>query len=204
MKRATCAALILALLFATTACERRQAGRNPGWEAEISPKTPVPADAKPEYTKEAEPMAEDIQTELPPTASAQEHAKPEATEMKLKIQIGDTAFTATLAENSSVDALKELMADGPLTLHMSDYANMEKGADLGVTLPQNNEQMHTQAGDIILYQGKTLVIYYDTNSWSLTPIGKIDHVDAENLRAALGDGEVTVTLSLESQTQAEA
>ena len=117
--------------------------------------------------------------------------------MKMKVQVGDTVFTATLAENSSVDALKELMADGSLTLNMSDYANMKKGADLGVTLPQNNEQMNTQTGDIILYQGRTFVIYYDTNSWSLTPIGKIDNVDAEELREALGTGDVTVTLSLE-------
>ena len=117
--------------------------------------------------------------------------------MKMKVQVGDTVFTATLAENSSVDALKELMADGSLTLNMSDYANMEKGADLGVTLPQNNEQMNTQTGDIILYQGRTFVIYYDTNSWSLTPIGKIDNVNAEELREALGTGDVTVTLSFE-------
>jgi len=123
----------------------------------------------------------------------------EETKMKMKILVGDTAFTATLAENTTVDALQELLADGPLTLNMSDYANMEKSADLGVTLPQNNEQMHTQAGDIILYQGRTLVIYYDTNSWSLTPIGKIDNVDAESLKAALGTGNVTVTLSLESE-----
>lgn len=113
----------------------------------------------------------------------------------MKIQIGDTTFTAALAENSSVDALKALMADGPLTLHMSDFANMEKGADLGVTLPQNNEDMDTGAGDIILYQGRTLVIYYDTNSWSLTPIGKIEN--PEGLREALGTGDVTVTFSLE-------
>ena len=123
--------------------------------------------------------------------------KEEGTEMKMKIQVGDTTFTATLAENSSVDALKELMVDGSLTLNMSDYASMEKGADLGVTLPQNNEQMHTQAGDIILYQGRTFVIYYDTNSWSLTPIGKIDNVDAEELREVLGTGDVAVILSLE-------
>ena len=116
---------------------------------------------------------------------------------KMKIQVGDTAFTVTLAENSSVDALKELMADGPLTLNMSDYANMEKGADLGVTLPQNNVQMNTQAGDVILYQGRTIVIYYDTNSWRLTPIGKIDNVDPKKLRTVLGAGDVTVTLLLE-------
>lgn len=139
----------------------------------------------------------EVKTEIQPTESAQESTEQEGTEMKMKIQVGDTTFMATLAENSSVDAFKELMTDGPLTLNMSDYANMEKGADLGVTLPQNNEQMNTQAGDIILYQGRTFVIYYDTNSWSLTPIGKIDNVDAESLRTALGTGDVTVILSLE-------
>lgn len=135
--------------------------------------------------------------EIQPTEFAQENTEQEVTEMKMKVQVGDTVFTATLAENSSVDALKELMAEEPLALNMSDYANMEKGADLGVTLPQNNEQMNTQAGDIILYQGRTFVIYYDTNSWSLTPIGKIENVDAEELRGVLGTGDVTVTLSLE-------
>lgn len=125
-------------------------------------------------------------------------AEQEEAEVKMKIQAGNVIFTAVLEDNSSVDALKELMADGPLTLNMSDYAGMEKGADLGVELPQNNEQMNTQAGDIILYQGRTFVIYYDTNSWSLTPIGKIENVNVEELRAALGDGDVTVTLSMET------
>lgn len=121
----------------------------------------------------------------------------EETETMLKIQIGDNSFTASLANNTTVDAFKELLADGPLTLNMSDYAGMEKGVDLGVTLPQNNRQMNTVAGDIILYQGRTFVIYYDTNSWSLTPIGKIQNTDADTLRKALGTGDVTVTLSLE-------
>lgn len=116
----------------------------------------------------------------------------------LKIEIGQETFTATLANNSSVDALKELLKDGPLTFKMSDYAGMEKGADLGVTLPQNNQQMNTTAGDIILYQGRTLVIYYDTNSWSLTPIGKINDLDEALLKETLGSGDVTVTFSLQS------
>lgn len=114
----------------------------------------------------------------------------------LKLQIADSEFFAELAENSTVDALIELLSDGPLTLEMSDYAGMEKGADLGVKLPQNNQQMDTSAGDIILYQGRTFVIYYNTNSWSLTPIGKIKDTDADTLRKALGAGDVTVTLSI--------
>lgn len=129
--------------------------------------------------------------------SVQESTEQEEEELKMKIQVGDTIFTAALTDNSSVYALKELMSDGPLTLNMSDYAGMEKGADLGVTLPQNNEQMNTQAGDIILYQGRTFVIYYDTNSWSLTPIGKIEDVNAEELKETLGTGDVMVTISME-------
>lgn len=172
MKKIICAVLMVMVLFTITACGRSQEEQK--------------TDRKPE-TSASEPAQSDVETE--------EVKEMEVTEMK--IQVGETLFSVTLAENSSVDALKELMADGPLTLNMSDYANMEKGADLGVTLPQNNEHMNTQAGDIILYQGRTLVIYYDTNSWSLTPIGKIDNVDAEELRAALGTDDVTVTLSLE-------
>ena len=83
---------------------------------------------------------------------------------------------------------------------MHDFAGMEKGADLGVELPQNNQPMDTQAGDIILYQGRTFVIYYDTNSWSLPPLARIEDTDAETLRQVLGAGDVTVTVSLEEKT----
>ncbi len=196
MKKIICAALAFALLFTVTACGSNEKEDTSGIKPESGTNAPAPSDAAMTGTKESETEAGAVQTEIQPTESTKAGTEQEATEMKMKIQVGDTTFTATLAENSSVDALKELMADGPLTLNMSDYANMEKGADLGVALPQNNEQMNTQAGDIILYQGRTLVIYYDTNSWSLTPIGKIDDVDAESLRRALGAGDVTVVLSL--------
>ena len=192
MKKLIYTALFLAVLFMVTACgdSKDKEERNTDKESEISTVSSKQPDEEPEKLKAAK-------TETQPAESARESTQQEETGMKMKVQVGDTVFTATLAENSSVDALKELMADGSLTLNMSDYANMEKGADLGVTLPQNNEQMNTQTGDIILYQGRTFVIYYDTNSWSLTPIGKIDNVNAEELREALGTGDVTVTLSFE-------
>lgn len=195
MKKIVCAALIFMVLFTGTACGSGREESEPGMKQEVSVRESVMSDVEAEEAKKPETGA--TQTEIQPTESMQESTEQEVTEMKMKIQIGDTTFTATLAENSSVDALKELMAEGPLTLNMSDYASMEKGADLGVTLPQNNEPMNTQAGDIILYQGRTFVIYYDTNSWSLTPIGKIDNVDAEELRRVLGTGDVTVTLLID-------
>lgn len=197
MKRIICVALAFALLFTITACGNSEGEENFDIKPEFSTNVPDPSDAEPEDAEELETGTGAAQTEIQPTESTQGNIEQGGTEMKMKIQVGDTLFTATLAKNSSVDALKELMADGPLTLNMSDYANMEKGGDLGVTLPQNNEHMNTQAGDIVLYQGRTFVIYYDTNSWSLTPIGKIDNVDAESLKTVLGSGDVTVTLSLE-------
>ena len=114
----------------------------------------------------------------------------------MKITAGDTTFTATLADNSSVEALKELLAEGPLTINMSDYAGMEKVGPIGTDLPRNDEQISTGAGDIILYQGNSLVIYYDTNSWNFTRIGKIEGVTGEELLDAFGSGDVTVTFSL--------
>jgi hypothetical protein len=92
----------------------------------------------------------------------------------MKITAGDTTFIATLADSSSVEALKELLVEGPLTIDMSDYGNMEKVGSIGTSFPRNDEQITTGAGDIILYQGNSLVIYYDTNSWNFTRIGKID------------------------------
>ena len=100
------------------------------------------------------------------------------------------------AENSTVDALRELLKKGDITLDMGDYGGFEKGAPLPETLPQNNEQMHTDAGDVILYQGKQFVIYYDTNSWSLTPLGKITGISKSELQDLLGAGNVTAVLSL--------
>ena len=116
--------------------------------------------------------------------------------MKLKIHVNDTTFTATLADNSSATALKELLQKGDLTLDMEDFSNFEKVADLPTTLPRNDTQIDTDAGDLILYLGKRIVIYYDKNSWNFTRLGKIDNVNKKRLKQILGDGNATVTFSV--------
>lgn len=142
--------------------------------------------------------AQSVQSQPEPASTpepVESETQEEATGMNL--QIGDTTLTATLADNSSARALAALLEEGPLTLTLEDYAGMEKVGPLGTSLPQNNEQMVTAPGDIILYQGSSFVIYYDTNSWSLTRLGHIDDADEARLQELLGDGAVTVTLSLE-------
>ncbi|MGD8405458.1 MAG: cyclophilin-like fold protein [Anaerolineales bacterium] len=80
---------------------------------------------------------------------------------RMNIQVGDKVLTATLAENSSSDALKEALSQGPITVNMRDYGSMEKVGSLGMDLPQNNEQITTEAGDIILFQGNYSAIDAD-------------------------------------------
>ena len=116
--------------------------------------------------------------------------------MKLNITVNNRDLTATLANNASVDALVERLQEGPLTINMSDYADMEKVGSLGFNLPRNDESIRTEAGDIILYQGNSLVIYYDHNNWNFTRLGKIDNISQSELMDILGEGDVTVTISL--------
>lgn len=114
----------------------------------------------------------------------------------LNIAVNKTVLTAALADNSSARALAELLADGPLSVEMRDYNRMERVGPLGADLPANDEWIDAQAGDLILYQGNQLVIYYGANSWSLTRLGRIEGVGAGELRDILGGGDVRVTLSM--------
>lgn len=113
------------------------------------------------------------------------------------ITAGETVFTAAFSDNSSAEAFKKLLAEEPLTVDMHDYGSFEKVGEIGDTLPRNDEQITTEPGDVILYLGTSITIYYDTNSWNFTRLGKIQDAAKEDLLAAFGDGNVTVTFSLE-------
>ena len=120
--------------------------------------------------------------------------------MKISIQItsdsGSHKLTATLVDNSSATAFYELLKKGPLTVDMHDYGNFEKVGSLGTKLPRNDTQITTQAGDIILYQGNQITIYYDTNSWNFTRLGKVDGITQAELKKILGKGDVTAVFNI--------
>ncbi len=102
------------------------------------------------------------------------------------------------AENTSAEAFMALLESGALTVDMHDYGNFEKVGSLGSNLPRNDERITTEPGDVILYQGNQITIYYDTNTWDFTRLGKIKNLSQDELKDALGDGDVTVTFSLDS------
>ncbi len=121
----------------------------------------------------------------------------EYSNMKIKLEINNYELTATLVDNSSTQALIEKLKESDITINMNDYANMEKVGQLDFSLPRNDQNITTESGDLILYQGNNFVIYYDTNNWSLTKLGKIDNIDKQQLKNILGSGSVVVTLSLD-------
>ena len=137
-------------------------------------------------------------SDLEPTNSATEQptSNNNKRSQQMNITINETALTATMEDNTSAQALLDILKSGPLTLNMHDYGGMEKVGNLDTSLPTNDQQITTQSGDIILYQGNQITIYYDTNQWSLTKLGHIDNISADELRQLLGDGNIVATFSL--------
>lgn len=129
---------------------------------------------------------------VPASSSTQTEAT-----VKLKIHVNDTAFTATFEENSSAKAFAEFLTQGDLTLDMHDYGSFEKVADLPRSFPRNDKQIDTDAGDIILYQGNSITIYYDKNTWNFTRLARIDNVNKKRLKEILGKGNVKAIFSVE-------
>ena len=120
--------------------------------------------------------------------------KGEQAEMKMNVQVGEYTFMATLENNAAVHELVDMMKKEPVTIKMDDYSGFEKVGSLGTSLTTSDSQTTTEAGDIVLYTGNNIVMFYGSNSWSYTRIGKID--DLTDWEKALGSGSITAVFTL--------
>ena len=116
-------------------------------------------------------------------------------DMKLKISVNGTELTATLADSTAAKELAEKLKAEPVTVTLNEYGGFEKVGDLPWPLTQADESTVTEAGDIMLYQGDQMTIFYNSNSWSYTKLGHIDNITGEELAKLFGEGNITVTLS---------
>ena len=123
-----------------------------------------------------------------------EAAESEETETMLQMKIGDTGVTVNWEDNESVEALKELCQNGSLTIQMSMYGGFEQVGSIGQSIPRNDSQTTTQAGDIVLYSGNQIVVFYGSNSWAYTRLGHITDKSAQEMADLLGNGDVTITI----------
>lgn len=128
------------------------------------------------------------------SSQTEEYESEENALSKMKVQVGNQTFTATLEDNAAAEAFLEMMEEAPVVIQMSDYSGFEKVGSLGTNLPSSNSQTTTHEGDIILYNSNQIVIFYGSNTWSYTRLGKID--DLTGWKEALGNGDVTVTFTV--------
>ncbi len=112
----------------------------------------------------------------------------------MKMTIGDTEVSVEWEENESVEALMELAEKEPLTIQMSMYGGFEQVGSIGTSLPRNDQQTTTNAGDIVLYSGDQIVVFYGSNSWAYTRLGHITDKSELELAELLGSGDVTITI----------
>lgn len=111
------------------------------------------------------------------------------------LEVNGYTFEVELENNTSAKALREYVSKEKRTLSLDDYGNFEKVGDLGITLPRNDETITTKEGNLILYLGNKLCLYYNQNTWDFTKLGHIK--DTTHLKEVLGKGSVQVTLLME-------
>lgn len=119
-----------------------------------------------------------------------------AQESELVLLLNDTPMTVQWEDNPSVSALLQLAKQEPLTIAMEPYGGFEQVGTLPQSITSNDEQMVTEPGDIVLYSGSSLVIFYSSNTWAYTKLGHIKGLSPEELTNVLNGNQITATLSV--------
>lgn len=115
----------------------------------------------------------------------------------VKVQINEDIFDVELENNSAAQELIKELEKGNITVNATEYGGFEKVGELGFSLPTSDENINTEPGDIVLYQGDKISLFYGSHSWSYTKLGKIDNISSNELKEVLGQGNVTLVFSLE-------
>ena len=172
-----------------------------------APKSVEKPEPSPAATVEIQPTA--ITTALPETPEATMTAEPQHTavtildtqqpkeEPTLTLIINSIPVTVQWEENESVAALTELVKNEPLTIQMSMYGGFEQVGPIGQSIPRDDQQTTTQAGDIVLYSGNQIVVFYGSNSWAYTRLGHITDKTPQELKELLGNGDIAIKISME-------
>lgn len=129
------------------------------------------------------------------TAQTEETNTITETAKSMTLKIGEREVQVSWEDNDSVEDLKKLAASG-LTIKMSMYGGFEQVGPIGQSIARDDEQTTTAPGDIVLYSGDQIVVFYGSNSWAYTRLGKIN-MSEDELTELLGNGDVTITLNVE-------
>lgn len=141
----------------------------------------------PEETQQADPGDAD-------TAEEQKTDDEEGRMIEMTLKINDEEVSVKWEDNESVRALADLAAKGPVTIDTSLYGGFEQVGGLGITLPSNDVNTTTEPGDIVLYSGSNIVVFFGTNNWAYTRLGHIEDKSRDELRDMLGNNNTVMTI----------
>ncbi len=158
--------------------------------------------AEPSTTADSKTIQESCTEPVATAHSEDATSEPEVTnetesraEETMHLFIGNTEVSVAWEVNESVSALIDLVKAEPLIIDMSMYGGFEQVGSLGTSLPRNDMQTTAEAGDIVLYSGNQIVVFYGSNSWAYTRLGHITDKTAAQMKDLLGSGNVTIELS---------
>lgn len=204
-KHLTLAVMALAAVLVLAGCALN--GASAATTTQEPQRTTEAAETNQPVQTAAEQDASNVQTEVeqdtdstqtaPATEENQTSAEETMTTDQLTLYINDTRLDVVWEDNRSVEALAELVADGPLEIAMSMYGGFEQVGSIGSNLPRDDAQTTTSAGDIVLYSGDQIVIFYGSNSWAYTRLGQVQGMSASELEELLGREDVLLKLEAE-------
>lgn len=184
---------LLALVLIFAGCERK------------TPEVITDPEIKEESSvfSQTEPDNTEVQSALPETSDTSKPEKPtdltqetDAENMELIMKIDGTEVSVAWENNESVDAIRKLAASGGLEINMSMYGGFEQVGSIGQSIPRSDEQTTTKAGDIVLYSGNQVVVFYGSNSWAYTRLGRITGKTEQELAEMLGKKNVVLSFEI--------
>jgi hypothetical protein len=183
------------LLFLLGGCAEKESHSS---QETVMSETETSSTGNPSATEQPLPTDNPAETEKPaPTEEASLPAETSPTEeLTMMLRIDNAEISVRWEDNESVEALKDLIREAPLTINMSMYGGFEQVGSLGTSLPRNDAQTTTEAGDIVLYSGSQIVVFYGSNSWAYTKLGHVE-LSAAEMSDLLSHGDVTITLFAE-------
>ena len=147
-------------------------------------------------TNETNSTKTDNATETSIQEQVKEEIKEENIDM-IKIKVNSNILEVKLEDNEATKSLIERLKNGDISVNANEYGGFEKVGNLGFSLPRNDKSITTSAGDIVLYQGNQISLFYNSNSWSYTKLGRVQNISSRELKDILGSGNVTLVISLD-------
>ena len=194
-------AMMATMVIMPTGCRAQNEAPAAEQSSSVQPSSAQPSSAQEETAENSEEEKDAVQfsengaSSKPIAEEKKEESKADdeekgGAENTMRLLIGETEVPVAWEENGSVKALQDLC---PLTIRMSMYGGFEQVGPIGQNIVREDQQTVTDSGDIVLYSGNQIVIFYGSNSWAYTRLGHIDLSEQEMLNLLSG-GDVTITL----------